>query len=154
MKLQENLLDYMNNKNTNPYASQLEFGESHPVLTFRVLWLLMRLVSGGPKSNILRQSIRHLAANEQSWQVEPNVKWRVEALGVNARHFIMMNVSVLIRNWPISFITTCKSANLTWSDLLRGTDEQDLPYRYRELLLQFFHSASHVRSPTFSAKYT
>ena len=154
MQLQENLLNYLNGNITTPSESQIEFGESHSVLTFRVLWLLMRLVSGGPKSHILRKSIRCLVADKQHWRVEPNVKWRVEALGVNTRHFIMVNVSLLVRDWPNAFVTACKSAKLTWSDLLRSTDERDLPSRYRELLLQFSHPKSPVRNPTFSAKYT
>lgn len=154
LNLQERLLKYMYADNENSVENQIKFGEQHSILTFRTLWLLMRLVAGGPKSTLVRNAIKHLNTDKYPYQGDPGVTWRVEALSVNARHFIMMNVSMLVSDWPNSFLESCKFTNLVWSDLLRGIDERDLPFRYRELLLQNFHSNSKVRSPTFSAKYT
>lgn len=121
-----------------------EYGHIHPVLYFRLIWRLFRLVATGRHARALRRAL----TTDKEFQTAgalPQIK-EVERLNPRARHELIVLALRLTDDWPKRFIAACEYTGLHQWLLLK--DKASVPFAYSEAVARHLSRSHHKTDPS------
>lgn len=98
-------------------------GPIHPVLYFRVLHVVFRLLATGRFALKLRRALRTTSADTP--ESIPQIK-EVERLNPRCRRALMRPLSAMVTDWPDPFIAACQTAGVHARVIVK--DPKSLPF--------------------------
>ncbi len=102
------------------------FGLVYPLVYFRILWIIYRLLATGRFAYPLREwARRNLDVPDIPPSAIPRIK-EVERLPTHSRHHLIQYSCALLAGWPDQFITACQDVGISSRVLLKSSKQ--LPF--------------------------
>lgn len=121
-----------------------EYGHIHPILYFRIVRQLYRLVATGQHALALRRALT-TDAEYQTTSSLPLIK-EVERLNPRVRHALLLLAYRLLEDWPNRFVSACDKAGIYQRYLLKH--KSTLPFAYTDTATRHLSRSTHSVNET------
>lgn len=102
------------------------FGHVHPILYFRLLWIVYRLLATGHYAYPLRDWVnKNLLSDGVPVAAVPRIK-EVERLPTSSRRILLRYTLALMEEWPSRFVEACQSSGIHSRVILK--DHAETPF--------------------------